>query len=184
MSERQVVVLSGARTAIGDYGGSLKDVPPTDLAARVVREAVSRADIDPALIVGTPIRQIAEVVLWPAVIAVLIAARVEMAARAHCVRGAAIAFLVNMKTVFGARFQALPARLHRGRRGDHLVACRRRLQRGCRVAGRATAGQTSGVASRGGQNFQRAQGCPRRRNQAAPGPCACDQRRRHLNCAG
>ncbi|HZQ60234.1 MAG TPA: acetyl-CoA C-acyltransferase family protein [Casimicrobiaceae bacterium] len=50
MSERQVVVLSGARTAIGDYGGSLKDVPPTDLAARVVREAVSRAGVDPAVI--------------------------------------------------------------------------------------------------------------------------------------
>jgi acetyl-CoA C-acetyltransferase len=41
------VILSGVRTAIGDYGGSLKDIPPTDLAARVVREAVSRAKIDP-----------------------------------------------------------------------------------------------------------------------------------------
>jgi acetyl-CoA C-acetyltransferase len=48
MSEqREVVILSGVRTAIGDYGGSLKDIPPTDLAARVVREAVSRAKIDP-----------------------------------------------------------------------------------------------------------------------------------------
>ena len=35
------------RTAIGDYGGSLKDIPPTELAARVVREAVSRAKVDP-----------------------------------------------------------------------------------------------------------------------------------------
>jgi len=48
MSEqREVVVLSGVRTAIGDYGGSLKDIAPSDLAARVVREAVSRAKIDP-----------------------------------------------------------------------------------------------------------------------------------------
>src|SRR6202008_3118271 len=48
MSEqREVVILSGVRTAIGDYGGSLKDIAPTDLAARVVREAVSRAKIDP-----------------------------------------------------------------------------------------------------------------------------------------
>jgi acetyl-CoA C-acetyltransferase len=48
MSEaREVVILSGVRTAIGDYGGSLKDIPPTDLAARVVREAVSRAKVDP-----------------------------------------------------------------------------------------------------------------------------------------
>jgi acetyl-CoA C-acetyltransferase len=39
--------LSGARTAIGDYGGSLKDLPPSELAARVVKEAVSRAKVDP-----------------------------------------------------------------------------------------------------------------------------------------
>ena len=47
MSEREVVILSGVRTAIGDYGGSLKDMAPTDLAARVVREAVARAKVDP-----------------------------------------------------------------------------------------------------------------------------------------
>ncbi len=44
---REVVILSGVRTAIGDYGGSLKDIAPSDLAARVVREAVSRAKVDP-----------------------------------------------------------------------------------------------------------------------------------------
>ena len=48
MSEqREVVILSGVRTAIGDYGGSLKDVPPTELAAKVVREAIGRAKVDP-----------------------------------------------------------------------------------------------------------------------------------------
>ena len=47
MSEREVVILSGVRTAIGDYGGGLKDIAPTDLAARVVREAVARAKVDP-----------------------------------------------------------------------------------------------------------------------------------------
>src|SRR6266508_4792070 len=48
MSEqREVVILSGVRTAIGDYGGSLKDISPSDLAARVVKEAVSRAKVDP-----------------------------------------------------------------------------------------------------------------------------------------
>jgi acetyl-CoA C-acetyltransferase len=45
--QREVVILSGVRTAIGDYGGSLKDIAPSDLAARVVKEAVSRAKIDP-----------------------------------------------------------------------------------------------------------------------------------------
>ena len=47
-SGRSVVILSGVRTAIGDYGGSLKDVAPTELGARVVREAVARAKVDPA----------------------------------------------------------------------------------------------------------------------------------------
>lgn len=44
---RDVVVLSGVRTAIGDYGGALKQIAPADLAAKVVHEAVTRARIDP-----------------------------------------------------------------------------------------------------------------------------------------
>ena len=44
---REVVVVSGVRTAIGNYGGSLKDHPPTELAAAVVREAVKRAAVAP-----------------------------------------------------------------------------------------------------------------------------------------
>ena len=47
MSNREVVILSGVRTAIGDYGGSLKDIPPHELAAKVVREAMARAKADP-----------------------------------------------------------------------------------------------------------------------------------------
>jgi acetyl-CoA C-acetyltransferase len=43
---REVVVVSGVRTAIGTFGGSLKDIPPTELAALVVREALSRAQTD------------------------------------------------------------------------------------------------------------------------------------------
>ncbi len=46
--KREVVFVSAVRTAIGGYGGSLKDFAPSDLAARVLREAVSRADVDPA----------------------------------------------------------------------------------------------------------------------------------------
>jgi acetyl-CoA C-acetyltransferase len=45
--QREVVVLSGTRTAIGRYGGGLAAVPPCDLAATVVREAVSRAGVEP-----------------------------------------------------------------------------------------------------------------------------------------
>ena len=48
MSTREVVVVSGARTAIGGYGGSLKDIAPTKLGAIAIREAVARAGIDPA----------------------------------------------------------------------------------------------------------------------------------------
>ena len=44
---RDVVVLSGVRTPIGGYGGSLKDIPTTDLAAQCVQESVKRAGIDP-----------------------------------------------------------------------------------------------------------------------------------------
>jgi acetyl-CoA C-acetyltransferase len=47
MSNREVVILSGVRTAIGDYGGSLKDIPPHELAAKVVKEAMARAKADP-----------------------------------------------------------------------------------------------------------------------------------------
>jgi acetyl-CoA C-acetyltransferase len=46
-SDRNVLVLSAVRTAIGKYGGGLAAVPPCDLAATVVREAVSRADVPP-----------------------------------------------------------------------------------------------------------------------------------------
>ena len=44
----EVVVLSGARTAIGDYGGALKDFAATRLGAVAIREAVARAKVDPA----------------------------------------------------------------------------------------------------------------------------------------
>jgi len=50
MSTREVMVVSGARTAIGDYGGSLKDMPPTKLGAIAIKEAVARSKLDPASI--------------------------------------------------------------------------------------------------------------------------------------
>jgi acetyl-CoA C-acetyltransferase len=48
MNRREVVVLSALRTPIGSFGKSLKDIPPTALAATVLRAAVARAEIDPA----------------------------------------------------------------------------------------------------------------------------------------
>jgi acetyl-CoA C-acetyltransferase len=46
-SATDVMVLSAVRTAIGKYGGGLAPVPPCDLAAAVVREAVSRSGLPP-----------------------------------------------------------------------------------------------------------------------------------------
>ena len=46
MSNREVVVVAGVRTGIGDYGGSLRDMPATKLGAVAIREAVARAKID------------------------------------------------------------------------------------------------------------------------------------------
>ena len=43
--QREVYVVSGVRTAIGDFGGSLKDLPPTELGSQVAREALSRAGV-------------------------------------------------------------------------------------------------------------------------------------------
>ena len=42
---REVVVVSAVRTAIGTFGGSLKEVPPTELGALVVRESLARAHV-------------------------------------------------------------------------------------------------------------------------------------------
>ncbi|WP_394227533.1 acetyl-CoA C-acyltransferase family protein [Paracoccus marcusii] len=47
MSASDIVILSGARTAIGTFGGSLAAVPPIQLAATVTRAALDRAGVDP-----------------------------------------------------------------------------------------------------------------------------------------
>ena len=44
------VILSAVRTPIGRVGGALAGVRPDDLAALVMREAVARADVEPAAI--------------------------------------------------------------------------------------------------------------------------------------
>ena len=47
---REVVIASAVRTAIGTFGGSLKDVPAADLGAIVIKEAINRAGIKPELV--------------------------------------------------------------------------------------------------------------------------------------
>lgn len=44
-SNTDVVIVSAVRTAIGTFAGSLKDIPPSELAAKVVAEALKRAGV-------------------------------------------------------------------------------------------------------------------------------------------
>jgi acetyl-CoA C-acetyltransferase len=45
MTNREVVILSAVRTPIGKFGGALKDIPPSELGADVVREGVKRSGL-------------------------------------------------------------------------------------------------------------------------------------------
>jgi acetyl-CoA C-acetyltransferase len=47
---KEVVIVSAVRTAIGKFGGGLKDVPAVELGALVIREALNRANIDTKLV--------------------------------------------------------------------------------------------------------------------------------------
>ncbi|TKC80218.1 acetyl-CoA C-acyltransferase [Trinickia terrae] len=51
MSNREVVIVGAARTAIGSFGGSLKDVPMTELGSTVIRAALQRSEV-PATEIG------------------------------------------------------------------------------------------------------------------------------------
>jgi acetyl-CoA C-acetyltransferase len=46
---KEAVIVSGVRTAIGGFGGGLKDVPVVDLGALVIKEALKRANLRPAV---------------------------------------------------------------------------------------------------------------------------------------
>ena len=50
MPNREVVVLSAVRTAIGKFGGALKDAAPTELAAKVVCQSLQRSKLSPEMI--------------------------------------------------------------------------------------------------------------------------------------
>ncbi len=47
---KEVVIVSGCRTAIGKHGGAFRDIPAQDLATTVLQEAVARAGIEPGII--------------------------------------------------------------------------------------------------------------------------------------
>ena len=47
MADREVVVLSAVRSAVGGFGGSLSSLEPTELGGTVMKEAVARSGVDP-----------------------------------------------------------------------------------------------------------------------------------------
>lgn len=47
---KKVYIVSLCRTAVGSFGGSLKDVKVTKLGAAVIKEALERGKVDPALV--------------------------------------------------------------------------------------------------------------------------------------
>ncbi|HHU70214.1 MAG TPA: acetyl-CoA C-acetyltransferase [Thermoanaerobacterales bacterium] len=47
---KKVVIASAVRTAIGTFGGSLKDVPAVDLGAVAIKEALNRANVKPEMV--------------------------------------------------------------------------------------------------------------------------------------
>jgi acetyl-CoA C-acetyltransferase len=44
---KEVVIVGATRTAIGDFGGTLKDIPPLDLAQHVIKDVLIRANVQP-----------------------------------------------------------------------------------------------------------------------------------------
>jgi acetyl-CoA C-acetyltransferase len=89
--EREVFVLDGCRTAIGTFGGSLKDLSPADTGAAVVREAMRRARVAPEqvedVIMGC-VGQVAETAYLARVCAIRAGdADVVVAGGAECMSG-------------------------------------------------------------------------------------------------
>jgi acetyl-CoA C-acetyltransferase len=60
MNAREIVLCSPVRTAIGTYGGSLKEIPAPELGAAAIRETLKRSGLDPqavqALVMGNVIQ--------------------------------------------------------------------------------------------------------------------------------
>lgn len=47
---KDIVLVGACRTAIGSFGGTLKDTPAADLGAIVIKESVRRAGIKPRIL--------------------------------------------------------------------------------------------------------------------------------------
>lgn len=58
---KEVVIVSGTRTPIGNFGGSLKDISAIDMGAMVVKEAVRRAGLAPENIDEVIVGQVGQI---------------------------------------------------------------------------------------------------------------------------
>lgn len=58
---KDVVIVSGVRLPVGSFGGSLKNIPPIDMGAMVVKEAVKRANIPLTAVDEVIIGQVGEI---------------------------------------------------------------------------------------------------------------------------
>ena len=61
MLHKEIFVVGAARTAIGTFGGSLKDVPLCDLATTALREAIARSGVEPAQVGHVVLRRVAPI---------------------------------------------------------------------------------------------------------------------------
>jgi len=61
MTEDPVVLVSGVRTAIGRFGGSLKDVDSHELGAACIAGALERAGVDPVEVDDVVMGQVGQV---------------------------------------------------------------------------------------------------------------------------
>ena len=60
MTHNQVVLCSPVRTAIGTYGGSLKDLPATELGATTIRATIDRSSLDPSVVQAVVMGQVVQ----------------------------------------------------------------------------------------------------------------------------
>lgn len=67
---KPVYIISGVRTAIGDFGGALKDIPPAKLGSLVIAEAVKRGGLSPDavqhVVMGNVIPSEPKTLIWHA----------------------------------------------------------------------------------------------------------------------
>ena len=85
MSINSVVILSAARTAIGRFGGSLKNVSTDDLGSLVIGEAAKRADVEPAAIQSAVIGNVLRTKSNDAYISRICAMNAGMSKESHAV---------------------------------------------------------------------------------------------------